>query len=205
MADSFPLQWPDGWPRTALSARRRSAYKVTPTRAYNDLVRELKLLGATSFVLSSNLSLCRDGSPRLDQKPPEDPGAAVYWADRTFGERVVACDKWTTVHSNMRAMGLALEALRAIDRAGATQILERAFSAFGALPASSAVPEKRAWWEVFGLSQDLVGMLSIGMVDARFRELSKKMHPDVLGGSAEAMAELNQAMTDARAHFGEPK
>lgn len=206
MADAFPLQWPEGWERTALLARRRSAYKVTPSRAYGDMIDSLVMLGADrrSIVVSSNLRPLSNGQPRLDQPRPEDPGVAVYWVDLKLGERVIACDKYEKPHENMRAIGLAIEGLRAMQRAGATQIMERAFSAFGALPASSAVPEKRPWWAVMDLSESFVSHLSIGMVDARYRELSKKLHPDnIATGSREAMAELNQAMADARAHFGE--
>jgi cytochrome c5 len=47
---------------------------------------------------------------------------------------VIACDSYSTVRANMRAVGATVEALRAIQRHGATSLLERAFTGFAALP-----------------------------------------------------------------------
>ena len=44
--------------------------------------------------------------------------------------------------------------------------------------------------------------LSVEEVEARFRTLAKRRHPDVDGGSAELMAELNQAREDAVRELG---
>jgi hypothetical protein len=201
---AFPLQWPEGWKRTASMARRRSNYKVTPERATNEMLHSLQLLGADrrTIILSTNIPVRQDGLPYANHRAPEDPGVAVYWNTKALGERVIACDKWDQVHANIRAIGLAVDGLRAMDRAGATQILERAFSAFGALPAATAAPVARPWWEVFDVPQALLGSLSLGMIEARYRELAAKAHPD-RGGSQEAMVELNFARDQARQHFGE--
>lgn len=206
VADAFPLQWPEGWERTALSARRTAPYKVAHDQAMREMLRELELMGArrSSIVVSSNVPVTKDGTPYAKHAVPEDPGVAVYWNDAKFGELVVACDKWNRLHANVRAIGLALGALRAIERAGASQILNRAFSAFGALPASVVVPEKRVWWEVFGFTQEMVGLLTMPMVEARYRELAKKLHPDAFGtGSVEGFREIGVAREDALKHYGE--
>jgi hypothetical protein len=167
------------------------------------MLHSLQLLGADkrTIIVSSNVPVRNDGLPYSTYRAPEDPGVAVYWSTKALGERVIACDRWDGVHANIRAIGLAVDGLRAMDRAGATQILERAFSAFAALPAASAAPVMRPWWEVLGFPQELIGALSLGVIDARFRELAAKAHPD-RGGSAEAMIELNAAREQARAHFG---
>lgn len=204
MADSYPLQWPDGWQRTSPGGRRSAPYKVDITTAVDELHGVLKRLGALSgsVVLSSNVPPRNAlGTPRNDGHNVADPGVAVYWTTRAHGERVVACDKWATVRENVRAIGLALEGLRAMERAGATQILERAFQAFGALPAAAAAPTVRPWWQVLELSEGMIGELDIAMVEARYRKLAAKAHPDH-GGSEVAMAELNLAREQARAHYG---
>jgi hypothetical protein len=201
MADSYPLKWPDGWPRT--SYRKSSNYKISIDKAVDDLMRELTLLGALkgSIVLSSNVPPRNAlGTPRNDGHQVADPGVSVWWTTKAHGERVIACDRWASVRENVRAVGLAVEALRAIERAGATQILERAFSAFGALPAASAAPVVRPWWAVLGFSEAAIGSLSSAVTDARWRELAKKAHPDQ-GGTQEAMAELNAAAEQARQHY----
>ncbi len=206
MADAFPLQWPEGWARTAVSSRRSARYLIGADQATQEMLRELRLLGADrrTIVVSSNVPVTKDGTPYVKHSIPDDPGVAVYWTTKAFGERVVACDKWNRLHWNVHAIGLALRALRAIDRAGASQILERAFLAFGALPASGVAPASRPWWEVFGFTQEMVGVLSMPMVEARYREIAAKVHPDVFGtGSIEAFRELGVAREDAKKHYGE--
>jgi hypothetical protein len=201
-ANAYPLKWPEGWPRTQF--RRRAPYKIDIGKAVEELQRELNLLGALrgSVVLSSNVPPRNAlGTPRNDGFDVKDPGVAVYWNDRKHGERVLACDKWATVRENVRALGLAIAGLRAIERAGASQVLDRAFTAFGALPASSQAAPVRPWWDVLGFPHELIGALSVAVVDARYRELAAKAHPD-RGGDPGAMVELNQAREQARQHYG---
>jgi len=203
MASAVPLQWPEGWSRTPISQRRRAPYKLTPDRAASELIHSLKLLGVMggSIIVSTNIPVRKDGLPYSTLREPDDQGVAVYWHTRAHGERVMACDKWLRVHENIRAIGLAVEGLRAIDRAGASQILERAFSAFGALPASSAAPVVRPWWEVLGLQEGSLQFVDAVMCEAKYRDLARKAHPDQ-GGSEAAMTELNQAREQMRQHFG---
>lgn len=204
-ASAFPLQWPEGWSRTPSYRRQRSRYKVTADSATRHLLAELGRMGAhrSSIVLSTNIVLRNDGLPfaRQPNHAVEDPGAAVYWSTNAFKDRVIACDKWATVYDNIHALGLAIQAMRAIDRAGASQVMERAFTAFGALPAApDAVPVK-PWWEVLGIPQDGLRFVSLVMIEAQYRDLAAKAHPD-RGGSDAAMAELNRAREEARKHFG---
>lgn len=200
MADAYPLQWPDGWKRTPLTQRRRSVYKVTPDRATRQMLHSIKLLGGRSIAVSSNVEVRRDGLPYANQRIPNDGGAAVYWTDKEGHERVMACDRWLYVWENIHAIGLALEGLRAIERAGATQILERAFTAFGALPASPDETPKRKWWDVLEIPEAFISALSLAMVKAKFRELAAALHPDRTG-NPDSMVELNAAMAEAEEHF----
>lgn len=204
-ASSFPLQWPDGWARTAPHRRQRSRYKVTGDSATRHLMAELGRMGAhrSSLVLSTNIVLRNDGLPysRQPSHAVEDPGAAIYWSTTAFKDRVIACDKWDNVYDNIHALGLAIEAMRAIDRAGASQVMERAFTAFGALPAASSAPVVRPWWEVLGLPKEALSFATLPMVEAQYRDLATKAHPD-RGGQPGEMVELNRAREEARRHFG---
>jgi hypothetical protein len=202
-ADAYPLRWPDGWARTSAGQRRTARYKVSIESAVKELHETLGLMGALSgsIVISSNVPPRNAlGTPRNDGFNVGDPGVSVWWNTRAHGQRVIACDRWATVRENVRACGLAVEALRAMERAGATQILERAFTAFGALPAAAAAAVVRPWWEVLGFPEALIGALTAPVIEARFRELAPKAHPD-RGGTNEAMAELNNARDQALAHF----
>jgi hypothetical protein len=75
-------------------------------------------------------------------------------------------------------------ALRAIDRAGCTDVLERAYRGFAALPAH-VTPSPRPWWKVLGFEGP--EGLTFTTAKRRFRELAATRHPD-RGGSHEAMA-----------------
>jgi hypothetical protein len=102
-------------------------------------------MGAKEIVVSTNVPTRRDGLPYADAREPADPGVAVYF---THGKRqlVIACDSYSTVRANMRAVGATVEALRAIQRHGATSLLERAFTGFAALPPKGGgdVPGRRS-------------------------------------------------------------
>jgi hypothetical protein len=191
MTQAYPLEWPKGWPHTPSERRRHNPhFQTTFDKARRDLLRELELLGASGVVISSWLPLNRDGSARADQarRGIEDPGVAVYFS-RKGKQMVMARDAFLTVHDNLRSIGLAIAALRALERHGGGALLERAFHGFAALPP----PErKKPWWEVLGIPQESEEF----MIEAAYRHRSKTAHPDH-GGSADAMAELNRARDEA--------
>ena len=123
---------------------------------------------------------------------------AVYWVERkwagttrTTSPRVVACDHWKTIRDNLRAIGLTLEALRAIKRAGASDLIERAFMGFNALPADAGAGTMtlaRPWHVVLGISEGSSKM----QVELAFRKQLQTKHPDH-GGAHEQFLELNTA------------
>lgn len=191
---AYPLSWPHGWKRTSPGHAKRSHYAVTIEKAYDDLVRGLSRMGARAVVVSTNLPLRRDGRPYMSSVPePMDRGVAVYWEQREGGKqvpRVMACDSWATVRENLRAIGHTIEALRAIERAGATELMERAFTGFAALPTSG----ERHWSDVLALERTA----TLEQVEAAYKEAAKLLtHPD-RGGSHEAWVALNRARDQAR-------
>lgn len=183
--EAYPLSWPDGWPRRKAWERKPSAYQVEFAKARDELLRELRLMGARDVVLSSNVPLRRDGLPLANMRQPEDPGVAVYWTDAKRMPRVIACDVWRTVRENLRAVGIAIESIRSLERTGASEILERAFAGFARLPASSD------HWGVLGIRKSTRAAL-----DARYRQLTREHHPD-RGGDPAIMASINAAYASA--------
>jgi hypothetical protein len=179
--EAYPLAWPDGWPRTRAPAA--GSYKVTFLQARDHLANQLKLARGRDVVISTNVPLRRDGLPLANMAEPKDPGVAAYWTDKKGKPRVCACDHWRTVRENLRAVGLTIEALRSIERAGASELLERAFSGFARLPETTS----DAWSEL-GLPRGT----SRAEVEARYRELARIHHPD-RGGSVSRMAAINRA------------
>jgi hypothetical protein len=191
---AFPLQWPHGQVRVRV--RTSSQFKLPLGNTRSRLLHELRLLGVQDIIISSNLELRRDGLPYADSREPEDPGIAVYF-NRKIGSNgaatrpfVIACDSYNRAVSNLRAVGVTVEALRTIARHGASSMLEQAFTGFAALPAHGAV---KPWWEILGVKIDS----SPGDVSAAYLSLVKIHHPDV-GGDSARMSEINEAYRQAK-------
>jgi hypothetical protein len=106
---------------------------------------------------------------------------------------VLACDQYEQIHENIRAIGKTIEALRGIERWGASDMLDRAFTGFEALPAP------KVWWEVLGLTGPSATRSEIAIA---YRRASNEAHPDKPGGSHDKMAAVNAARDEALARFG---
>jgi len=188
----YPLAWPEGQPRQR--NRQDALFKVDFGRSRDELVTSLGNLGARGVIISSNVPLRQDGLPMAGASEPNDPGVAVYFDRKVGGDTrafVIACDTYRKVRWNLRAIGHTVEALRSIQRHGASSMLEQAFSGFAALPPRRAVHPP--WWEVLGLHEGA----SPDVIRARFRELASIHHPD-RGGDPRRMVEISRAYTEAQ-------
>lgn len=194
---AYPLAWPSGWERHG-ARRERAPFRVSQHAAQQHVRDELVRLGARNVVISTNLRLRLDGMPYSVQPTPEDPGVAVYWTQnvRRGGklyaiQRVMACDRWVTIGDNMRAIGLSIAALRGLERWGASDLIDKAFTGFTALPSVAA---ERPWWDVLAVPE----LADLEIIETAYRRLAKLLHPDSPTGSSERMAELNRAIEKAR-------
>lgn len=199
----YPLQWPDGWRRTPDGRRGRPQFQGQFARDRDAVIRQLKRRGCSQIVITSDLPTRNDGLPYANARC-SDPGIAVWWVERGR-ERVMACDRWRSVDFNMRAIDLSIEAMRGLDRWGASDMVERAFAGFAALPAGDQVaPPRRTWAEVFDLVE-LRGVLHgpelLAVVKQRHRERIRLAHPDA-GGDPAIAAELNAALDEAEKELG---
>lgn len=79
--EAYPLSWPDGWPRTRIQDRRAMASWKRTANQYRDAIgKELALMGAPTFVISSNVPLTERGGLDSKVKEPPDNGVAVYFS-----------------------------------------------------------------------------------------------------------------------------
>lgn len=191
MSRAFPLDWPQSWPRA--TSRGPSRYKVTADRAQKDLMLELARAGASEVTLSTNVPVRRNGMPYGKVGRISDPGVAVYWTAPDGAAMVLACDQYEQVGDNIRAVGLAVECLRGLERTGCSEIIRRAAAGFRALPAST----ERDWRSVLGFQPG--DEVSERGVEVRYRALAHARHPDKPNGSHDSMAELNRAREQALA------
>jgi hypothetical protein len=213
---AYPLAWPEGWPRfkgardsdrrfaggdtyEGWGDQRRYVGRKAPTvyRANRSLKDELARLGAKNIVVSTNLELRQDGEPYSNRRAPADPGVAVYFSHKGK-QLVMAQDRFDSVAGNMRSLGLAVEALRQLERHGGGTMMERAFQGFAAITPPSW---KKPWREVFGLKDVAPKDIQRDLIDKLYRIKARDRHPDT-GGSDTLMAELNLAYEEAKAEMG---
>ena len=158
------MDWPDGleagsireWPGSLRApANRQYAKFKRPGRFVNgkwvgqtpmplsqtveDLGRELRALRAKDAEL---LVVLEPSQFRIDGKPranvtPEHPGVIPSFDMPGIGRVSYPCDKYTRWEDNLRAIVLALEALRLVDRHGVTRRGEQ-YRGFLALEATAA-------------------------------------------------------------------
>lgn len=177
--DAYPLSWPTGKPRCR--SPERSRFDVSFGRARDEIIREVKLLGGSLPVLSTNIPVKRDGFPYAGQKEPKDTGVAVYFVLKNQ-QFCFACDRWNRVGDNLQAIRHTIAALRGIERWGTGDMVQQAFTGFIALPSQDNP------YDVLGVKPSA----STEEIEASYRQKAKLLHPDV-GGSPEAMQKLNDA------------
>lgn len=207
---SKPLDWPAGWPRTVAQMRRRSPFaKPQFARDRDEVIRRLSRRG-THVVVTTDLPMNSWGLSDGGARNPADPGVAVWWVERGR-ERVMSCDRWLTVGENMRAVNLSIQALAGLDRWGAAEMVERAFSGFAALPppggtATEVQPAPIEWRKILEIDEDGVRKVMgdaystemlLQIVKKKYRVLVSQVHPDRGGVDAERAVELNAAMAAA--------
>ena len=198
LVDAYPLQWPQGWKKTEKWYRAKSRFKPQGFGKIRDeLFKCLNRMGAKNIVLSTNIPLKQDGMPYATFKTPEDVGVAVYFLYKKK-QMVFACDMWKTIEENMLSICKTIEAIRGIERWGASEMLERAFTGFAQLEAPGAsTPRQREWWEVLNVGKDY----SWDLIKEAYRREAKLAHPDN-GGSNEKMTWINQAFEKAKLIHG---
>lgn len=191
MTEAFPLYWPENRPRTPDHRRQRSRFQTGFGMAVRSVMNELRLLGARLPIISTNVPLRRDGLPLASAKRINDPAAAVYF---TYKDRQTcfACDRWDKVEDNIWAIAKTIEAMRGIARWGTGDMLDAAFRGFTALPA----PGDFDWRHELRVED--YSPSTRAQAEAAYRLKAKQRHPDIPGGSAEAMARLNKAIEMAR-------
>ena len=188
MTQAFPLQWPEGWARTPLGKRKAARFRsygdqLTVAESVCRLQIQLDRLRARFPVISSNLKTRLDGLPRSGQRDPDDTGVAVYF-ELNGVPHCMPCDRWDRAADNIAAIASHIEAMRAIERYGVVDVT-KAFEGFARLP------QPKTWRDI------LDNPTNLESAERSYRAKAKAAHPD-LGGTAAMMAELNNAIEQAR-------
>lgn len=197
--DAYPLTWPQARPRTERHRRELARFDVTFARARDDVIREVELLTGTRHgygrdptIMSTNIALRRDGLPLAGQRQPDDPGVAVYFKYNGVA-MALACDRWTKVEDNLRAIAKTVEALRGIARWGTGDMLKAAFTGFTALPAPGGSTD---WRAVLGVPNTVQ---TIESLREHYRRARSQPHRD---GDATARQAIDNAFEQAQRALG---
>lgn len=181
---AYPLYWPPGFPRSKY--REYSRFKTNFDNAMKNVQDSLRKFAADSdrklehAIMSSNRTLTNDA--------PSDPGVAVWFVWDGM-QLCIAVDRYNSMAANLQAIHHIIEARRVELRHGTLALVRATFNGFQALPAS----EGKHWSDILQVSRTAV---SKDTVEANYRRLARDHHPDS-GGSAERMAELNNARDTA--------
>lgn len=199
----------DKWPRLAeTKGRRRSPFKVGYQDTLELLFFEIAKLGGSDVVVQIDVrehELRLDGWPKSDARP-KSPRVIVSLKSK-HGPLMYPCDQFLKWQDNLRAIALALEALRKVDRYGVTSHGEQ-YKGWQALPAPSdgggfTSIEKAANFiarHCDHLPLDISGRFDT-FRDA-YRIAALKLHPDRNNGDMAEFKKLQQARELINIGFG---
>ncbi len=176
------------WPTSLTVGRKRSQFNTSYSKTLELLDRELRYLKADHVVFQIALAeadIRRDGKPRADARPAH-PGVILAF-DSKFGPLSYPCDTFTTWEDNLRAIALALECLRTVDRYGVTRRGEQ-YQGWQCLTGPGAKMTREAAIELLKQFREKDGSLE----DA-YRNALGKLHPDRNGGDEAPFKRLQEA------------
>jgi hypothetical protein len=138
--DTRPItEWPGQL--TPAHRRQRSPFSAKLSSTLDVLRRELTQRSARHPVLEVAIPEQQfrvDGRPYANARA-DHPGVVLTLPQTDVGPLRFACDRYDTWQANLRAIALTMEALRAVDRYGATSRAEQ-YQGFKALPAGTGAP-----------------------------------------------------------------
>ena len=179
----------DQWPGTQTPSRsqRRSQFRAGYQHTLDLLEKELRFLQAKNIVIQAYVDprdIRLDGMLRSDVRPKTS--GVILSFDSKFGSLSYPSDRYTDWQDNLRAIALAMEALRAVDRYGVTKRGEQ-YKGWAKLPSPNDAP--------MGIDEAvLVVSAASGMnfdhnnrtaVENAIRHAEMRTHPDRGGNSTE--------------------
>lgn len=172
--------------------RKAAAFRVRWSQTLDLLETELRHLRAKSVVLEIDIQsqeLRQDGQLRAHVKPVSPRVRLSFSSSK--GPLSFPCDTYDDWQDNVRAIALALECLRAVDRYGVTRNAEQ-YQGWAKLPEPKrtmnysdylAQLSSLCGWNIDSVRADLAGAVKAARV---------KWHPDRHGGDERQAREVNR-------------
>lgn len=177
------------WPFPPTKNRRASQFRMAYPGTLEKLRDELERISAREISLQTGIPyrhVRMDGFPRADAPKPVFPGVILAFVVKA-GDLVYPCDTYTDWQSNLHAIGLTLEALRALDRYGAAG--GRQYTGFRkALPPGDGLGSR----EHAALLLRTLSGIAVGPIEDAYKAAVRKHHTDV-GGDRETFDRIQAA------------
>ena len=188
------------WPGEPTKERRGSQFKATYTKTLDLLEAELRNLQAKDAILQARITweqINNAGWPKQGVKlaGPE----LILTFESANGPLSFPCDRYFQWQSNLRAIALSLEALRAIDRYGVTRRAEQyqGWRQIEGPKGSFANAEQAAAFiatAAGGLDHYMEVLQNSEIRKRAYRAAAMKHHPDRPPHDAEAFLKLQEAL-----------
>ena len=198
------------WPGQMTKNRAWSPFKAAYNETLELLDYELAQLSAKNIVMQlayDEGDFRFDGRPRAGAKMSH-PGVIITFNSK-FGPLSYSTDQFTDWQANVRAIALALKALRAVDRYG---VSKRGSQYLGYKRLEAGAPSTNGFESVEAAADFIAGYctdLSAAQIRSNveayklgYRVAVQKVHPDKPGGDDEAFKKLQEAAAVLRKKFG---
>lgn len=192
---AYPLQWPQGFPRTPRERREFGKFRTDYDAALKNVRRSLAAFAADSgkAVNDPVLSTSINPNPLAARQSNIDPGVSV-WFTWDGMPVAIAVDRYSSAAANLQAIHHIIEARRTELRHGTLALVRATFTGFKALPP----PPGKHWRDLLRIE----GPVTKEAISAAYRERAGEAHPDRPGGSTDKMAELTAARDAALKELG---
>jgi hypothetical protein len=169
-----------------------SPFSVGFVRLLEELEDELRHLHARDILIQAYFThdqIRLDGWPKSTEKPSR-PGVILSFAIKK-GDLSFPCDTYAFWQDNLRAISLALKALRAVERYGVTRRQEQ-YTGWAKLPPA---PTKLSPLDAMAFMAIHSGFNTIDQTNFSdaYREAAKRLHPDKQSGNEHQFRLLGQA------------
>lgn len=190
------------WPGTLRRDRRNAPFRSHYSQTLQLLDRELAHLRAKRVVIEAAFresDIRRDGRPRADARQPSHPGIVLSF-ETPNGPLRFPCDTYAAWEDNLRAIALALEALRKVDRYGVTRRGEQ-YRGWRQLPGGATVEPAMTVEEAAEILCKMAGnpcppqyLIGVpGNIRQAYRAAALRTHPDRNGGDDTQFKKLQEA------------
>ena len=198
---------PPVWPGTPTARRQASPFKANWGDTLVLLHREVKAIGVDPALAIGvkQHNIRNDGGVKADARI-QDP-SVIFSITRGADRLSFPCDRFNFWQDNVRAIALALEALRKVDRYGVQS--GKQYQGFKSLPGAGGLAEMGAAEAADILCELSDGAESAGDIlessdkaKAAYRRAAAVTHPDRTGGDDSLFKKVQAARGALTSHHG---